>query len=363
MVFASAEVAQSKQQWILAAIRRAIQRGQFAPGSQLPHRSELERQFGVTRLTVQRAADRLKAEGTIYSRGRWGTFVSEHPPCLYRHGLVFPHRHRRDRTWSLAFDALRQAAERIAAETPYRFELFPDVYDDSDGTPASSHFARLQAALAQAELAGVIFGENPWPLGNSPLLLDGDTPRLALMSAANDDYPRLGAVAMDREDFLRQAMALLAARGCRRIAFLGLPFENTLELDQFRHLVAAHGLTTQPHWQHGVALSHAAWATHLAALLWHPDHATRPDGLVLTDDHLGPAVAAGLTSAGVRVPDDVQVVVLANLPCPAPPPLPFVRLGFDHRDVLRYALRWCAADRLGQPTERCHLVPPTRADA
>jgi hypothetical protein len=60
-----------------------------------------------------------------------------------------------------------------------------------------------------------------------------------------------------------------------------------------------------------------------------PGRADRPNGLIVTDDNLLPAVGEGLVQAGVRVPDDLRVVVMTNFPNRVPCATPVTRIGYD----------------------------------
>lgn len=57
--------------------RQRIRSGQWAPGDQLPTLDELEREFGVARVTLRQALSLLDAEGMIWRRRGRGTFVSD----------------------------------------------------------------------------------------------------------------------------------------------------------------------------------------------------------------------------------------------------------------------------------------------
>jgi GntR family transcriptional regulator len=60
-------------------LRAAVERGDYAPGSALPSELDLSRQYGVNRITVNRAVQILRAEGLVrVERGR-GTIVRELP--------------------------------------------------------------------------------------------------------------------------------------------------------------------------------------------------------------------------------------------------------------------------------------------
>lgn len=65
------------------AIRRAIEAGEWAPGSLIPPEPELAARYGTTRATVNRALSVLRAEGLVRPKQGRGTTVRE-LPVLHR---------------------------------------------------------------------------------------------------------------------------------------------------------------------------------------------------------------------------------------------------------------------------------------
>src|SRR3954452_20209453 len=60
-------------------LRDRIQRGVHAPGSPLPSEPELAREFGVSRITINRAVGMLRSEGIVRVRRGRGVYVRAIP--------------------------------------------------------------------------------------------------------------------------------------------------------------------------------------------------------------------------------------------------------------------------------------------
>lgn len=69
--------AQTKTERLMAAIRERIASGEFGPGDKLPSSSELTAEYGVSRMTVRMATERLKAAGEIVSLPGSGYYVAD----------------------------------------------------------------------------------------------------------------------------------------------------------------------------------------------------------------------------------------------------------------------------------------------
>jgi GntR family transcriptional regulator len=73
------ETPRSQYRQLADLLRRAIENGEYPPGSTLPSEPELARRYEVGRLTVNRAVQILRSEGLVrVERGR-GTIVRELP--------------------------------------------------------------------------------------------------------------------------------------------------------------------------------------------------------------------------------------------------------------------------------------------
>ncbi len=327
-----------KTRTIAESLRRQIVSGVLSPGAKLPTRLELIEWFGASPVTVQRALERLAADGFVRARGKLGTHVCDTPPHLARYALVFPGHppHNRDghdvpRFWLV----LANQAAVVAQARGLEIEVLYLPREQLDGPAAQALDRKIRAHL----LAGLILGGPPGVYGNSFVLNEEPTlPRVAICQP-DPHYPRVGSIRLAGEQLPRRAMQHLAAQGCRRAAVIANWGQGS---DAFVSAAAQQGLTMPEHWVQFVSIATPEAAGNLVRLLLsHPDD--RPDGLFIADDNLVESVAGGLVRAGIRVPDDLRVLAHCNFPAPAPSVLPFVRLGYDAHAVVCAAVE--AIDR------------------
>jgi DNA-binding LacI/PurR family transcriptional regulator len=337
----------------LQLLRRHIVEGKFAPGSRLPTRRILQGVLGVSPVTLQRALDRLEEEGFVRSVDRVGSFISPQPPHLSRFPLVFVNSPKAPygpwtRFWQMLATRAPEVAEKSRTKLP--------VYIGIDGHADNEDYQSLLRDIEMKRLAGLIFPLNPWVLEHTPLVTEPGIPRVAITRSA---VGSMHVVVPDYASFFTRAAEYLAQRKRRRIGLLlrerqlaGWNVDLEMLFDRF-------GLTTRPEWIQVVSsLDSARSVTHL---LMSPRNADRPDGLILGDDNWMDHATAGLIAAGVRVPEDADVVTHCNFPQPEPRVMPFKRLGWDVRHLLNSCLEVLADIREGKnpPIER---LEPTLFD-
>jgi len=73
----------------------------------------------------------------------------------------------------------------------------------------------------------------------------------------------------------------------------------------------------------------------------------RPDALIIGDDNLAEHVVQGLHDAGVRVPQDLDVIAHCNLPLVTRCKLAIRHLGYDVREVLKFCIDSIDRQRMG----------------
>lgn len=337
-----------QQDRIVAFIRDAIVQGRLPAGGRVSGRIELQKQFGVSYLTVQRAFDRLRDDGFVVARGRGGTFVSEHLPNLCRYAVVFPS--ERGPGWVNFWTVIAEVAGKLSG--PPALDL--PVYEGVGAWPDSPGFVKLLNDVQNRRVAGIFFASSPFCLVHTPLMRMANLPRVAVGFMGDRDLP---AVIRLAPDFLRKAVDFLVGKGRRRLALISGMGDSAKRTGEFRSLLSRHGLVCRPPWVQGVAIDQRGWGGHVAALLLQGRPADRPDGLIIDDDNLTAAVCEGVLASGVPVPEGLEIVSHANFPTPSPTRLPIARLGYDIRRVLAAAMESIDAQREGRPFPRCITVP------
>ncbi|WP_130835405.1 LacI family DNA-binding transcriptional regulator [[Erwinia] mediterraneensis] len=129
------------------------------------------------------------------------------------------------------------------------------------------------------------------------------------------------SVSMDNVEAGRLATEHLITRGCRQLAFVtesSLTVSRSQKIEGFLIAAKEHGLQESAHVIEGTAevaygdaeMTELGRALALKILQASP----QPDGVVAINDALGIGLMAGLRNAGVRIPQDISVIGIDNIP-------------------------------------------------
>ena len=342
-----------KQSRIVDDLRRRIVCGELSAGAQLPPLTEIEKCYKASTITVQRALQHLRKHGFLFTKPREGNYVSQNPPHLCNFGFLFG-RDPASMQWSQFYAAFQQEARNFvsASGAPKRRASF---FYQVDGIQAAADYRHLVSDVEERCLAGLVFVFAVNHYAGSPVLAEPSLPRVAITW---EPQPGLSVVRLD--EMLGKAFDYLVRRGRRRVALISR-IEAVTDDDRFPgSLIAAaeeHGITTRPYWIHGVNLNARRLAAHSAELLMHCRAEDRPDALVITDDNLVPYATEGILAAGVRVPDDIEIVAHCNFPYPTPSAVPAVRVGCDVREVFRACIDLIELLRRGEDAPPITSLP------
>jgi DNA-binding LacI/PurR family transcriptional regulator len=329
----------TKARSIVRRIQIGIVSGLYPPGSRLPMRSEIERTADASWVTIQRAFDRLKANGEVRSVKGQGTFVTQRPPSLFRYGVVFPA--RPPEKPSLYIEAFEAAARDLTRRGPVEFRLYRHAYHYLTGEPAGKAFDQLREEAAELSLGGLIFARHPSPIGENPLYADSALPRFAI-SSRPPGFPQVGGMELGgTEDIVERGLDYLLERGRAKVGAI-VPGARFLSEDRDHLLEAAEArkMEIRRYWIQSPHVEEPEWTSNSVELLMRLPERDRPDGLLILDDHLVCPAGEGLEAADIDVPEEVEVVAHCNFPRITCPERPFVRLGYDLHEALAEGVRW-----------------------
>lgn len=341
------------------ALRARMRSGAYPPGSRLPSRRELMTEFGTSSATLQKAFDRLAAQGYVTTVAKHGAYVADRLPESSCYGLVVGHPPAapvRNRFWG----TLSRLAGTWDDGSGRRF----DRYFIAEAGDAEEDLRRLRADVADGRLAGLVFASIPYHLLDRPAasLLSANIPRVCFGGdPAETRIYRASVIKPVDDQAIEETFAWFAARGRRRIAGITSPPRAAAWR---AHLPALHraGLETRDTWWLGFPPSaEVADVVRVATrLLFDRRPTERPDALLIDDDNLVPWVTAGLAQSGLDLPASLSIAAHANVPGATPAAVPCRRYGFDARQLLTAAIEELDHLRQGHaprllPVQACFL--------
>ncbi len=317
----------SRIQEIAGMLRGRILAGSLAPGARMPSYEEMEREFKASRITLQLAVVRLKADGFIIGKERKGLYVSERPPHLNRYALLIPSHERFNRFWALLIDRAAAFADKSGRE----FVVYRNLEEPYVST---AEVERLRTDVKSRRLAGLFFLMGEPGLVDPAAAGDASIPKVGLGNYGHH-YQSYFSVKIDNASFASKAVEYFVKKGRRRIAAICHGKDEVPEMmRRFMDAASSHsGVTAPPEWQIGIQNAFAAG--NIVRLLMSLPASKRPNALFVGDDHLVEHVSRGLAASDVKVPADLEVVAHWNWPAPVPNVFDFTFLGYDIDQLLR----------------------------
>jgi len=181
--------------------------------------------------------------------------------------------------------------------------------------PSRAH-RELTACLRRRD-EGVIYQPVPGESKFYTRLRDADAP-LLFLGDRPEDLPEVSFVGWDSVAAARIATKHLIQTGRQRIGFIGIDFPMQMSRGTFEaHQTAVReaGLPLRDRW---VAKAPMGWP-HDRIMNWALDRlfslgCEHPDAILTPDDNLAMSLLEALDLRGIRVPDDVAVAGLGDIP-------------------------------------------------
>jgi DNA-binding LacI/PurR family transcriptional regulator len=272
-----------KYRQVYAALRHAIQLGQWKGGDRLPSEADLVRQFGASRITIGRAVRDLQAAGLVERRAGSGTFVKKPDAATgMSFGLLIP-----DLGETEIFEPICQGMMASPLARKHAL-LWGSVA--RDGTSKEDRAWQLCRQYIDRQVAGVFFAPLELTPGKDEVngriasALDEAHIAIVLLDRTALPYPRRGRHDLVGIDNRRAGYVItehLLNQGSRRVAFVALP--HTAATVEAREAVVPGGAVRSPRADRARTgqSSRSVGPIRRRAML----AASRPDAIVCANDH------------------------------------------------------------------------------
>lgn len=226
-------------------------------------------------------------------------------------------RQRTDQIGVLLADVQLDWADRVMAgilsvmdDSPYSpFIALHRFNPDQLRKQATAAFQRRDAAMICFPLPGLEDVYAQFQTQDIPLIFIGDRP---------PGYEQAHWVIWDAEEAAKTAARHLVQVGCRRIGFLGMDYPMVMSQSRFaayKAVLEEAGLPFNPDW---VSLpsttSDLAHVVDIGLKKIFSGDGPFPDGLFVLNDGMAFSVLDKLPTYGIRVPKDVRVIGMGDMP-------------------------------------------------
>ncbi len=292
-------------------LRQAIVTGFYGDGDFLPGYVELAGRLGVSTGIARRAIARLIADGLCHPQRGVGLRVCSKSPAKVGNVLVVIGGDAASYRYYMA--SLVEHLRRHLAKS--HFAMSRAVVMIRDGR---EDFSELREALNRHVNLAVLLD---YSKGTERIVADAGVPYI-LVSPAPRSRKAAGYLESDTEGIAARIAEHCAACGARRVFMTGL--ESNEEGKLPAELEAAlRGLGMETRWGTPGKELHDDTAAELVQATIADfsricqkgrveTDGFRPDLIVFLDDYVAQGALLAMTAAGIRIPEDVQVVTMAN---------------------------------------------------
>lgn len=318
---------QTSIQWkkIAGYYRERIASGELAIGDRLPTTREMAEQFSASVFCVQYAISALAHEGLVTRRPRYGTTVAERLPEL-RLAAVVVFSDRKAGVKEYIQQLAMRVSVRLSAIGCETVTLWEDMGDPEV-------IARLRRSIKA--------------LGIQAIIHFSTSPQLAAMlkslhvPVVTGDRAAVGAWQIARlNGHVEAGCRAIAESGCRRPALLSAMYLGRVNPENERYLADLAAATakyridlpperivTPPDFRGYSAAEQTAFARDAVRALWAAPQ--RPDLLWVYPDNFIPGVVLAAAELGIRIPDELRLVLYRNRQIDYFVPFPYTGVELD----------------------------------
>lgn len=339
----------SRYQQIANKLREQIIHGDIKPGQKMPTFDDMVTNFDTSRSIVQLAVSQLRDQGFVRPDGRRGMYVEQHPPSLYRFGILFPC-HPGDNYWSRFNTSLTHEAMRLQSQCiGYRFACYYNLHEQN----VSEDFKRLREDVQNRTLAGIMVMPYCDYVLEDPVIQQSDIPVLHLFGSSTSG--RLPSLTTDHDRYLRDKVFPAIKRfNPKRLAAVSIADRPTFNL---LSMIETAGLTSRRSWIQYVGRDHPETVRRIIWLLFELPKDRQPDCLLILDDNLLEHVMLGLADCHLQPGLDVHIFSQNNWPSETPRMQLIHRFGVHTGQLLIAGCRTLDKMRQGQTVPEFQSMP------
>ena len=313
---------------ITAAMRERLLNGLYPRGSRLPVRKDLQAEYRTSPDVMQAVFNTLREDGQLVARGRLGSYVVDHPPCLDRFAWIYPLDWAHYGALAMHRD-LKTFCGNINESNECPHYMWYYHADDND---------RLKEDIARRRVAALILPVGGFSDWTRHLKAWPDIPTVRFAYSEDIEPPAKATVptlVFPLGQFLARALNILREQGARKIAIwtlgpLGPAYRRAWEAQ-----LAARNMESHPLWEIVSEVHTTAHQTSYLLRLLQQTPVGLPEGIVIYDDNLAGAVHGGIESLELAAPDRLRIVCHSHgTSIPWDRHTPAASLGFSIRDIV-----------------------------
>jgi len=300
-----------------AKVRQYLKEGVYQPGTKLPSTAELARMWESDVRTVHRAMAILVKEGLLRRKPGSGTFVRERSEVLTR-VAIYCSRELLGARGSLYAQSLQSALDAELKEKGLEVQHWVD--SRSEGKTREP-WASLMNAARRRDFQAVIV-----PMTDLSQL--GWLSKLPVPTAFHCSEDISNGVKFDQNQLIELGLEKLASQGCRSVGLISPLATHVLKKTQLHHpneefykifteIACSKGLEIRNEWMYAAHheddlrnVTHEQFGYQQFNKLWQC--AEKPDGLFVYPDSVVRGVLMGIARHGVRVPEELKLVLHKN---------------------------------------------------
>lgn len=346
----------TKSQQAETYLREAIKNGRWAVGERLPVEDELMSELSVSKGTIREALNGLAGTGLIVRQPKRGTFVTR-VPAVGNVAIVSEAKLLASQTMYIDMHIV-DLAHRLIADSGYRPLMSIGHGNGPEAFVSSLH---LFERSVMKDTAGVL---------NAVFMADVEE-RLAAehVPCVNINYGvpmHKHSVLFDLIKAYELAAELLRACGYDDFAVMGVDFSQESIGDAVRQATRQYERMTKAKLRISddqfvripFTLDYRDAVPVFREWLERPN---RPRAMFFTDDCLLEAVSPLIMSLGVRIPEELAIVTVANAGRRYTLPTPLMRLEFDAEVLVGTAWDMLCKLMNGEPVDQPVIhIPPVR---